>query len=344
MEYNKKELLIEITNKCPFNCIFCSSNSNINKHKFIDKNCFVNIIKDAKKVGIEIIQLSGGEPFLHPNIKEFIDLIIGEGFLLEIYTCGNIYIEGKYLNIPEEIFLAYNNNPNLTLRFNFQTIDEYDFDELMGNSSGLKNLIISINYCIKNNINAEVHIIPNCLNIKNLERTIEFLLNDLKLTHIKILRLILHGRAIKNFEKLIFDEKDLHYTLLRLREKYNYNEVEIGTAFSTYSNSCINCQAAENKYMITYDLKLFPCTAFKNKTKCFIKINDKHSYKKIVQHKLLNRELQIFKENLKCGYCLNKRNCNEICPIQKMTCIKLRQIDIISMATKKKAHYENIKV
>lgn len=324
----KKELLIEITNKCPFCCIFCSSYSSIKKNKFIKSSDFFKIISDAKEIGIDIIQLSGGEPFLHPKIKKFIDFVLKKGLLLEIYTCGNVYKDGNYLPIQSNLLLNYKNNPNLTLRFNFQTINEEVFKKLTNNSMGLENLITSIKRCTKNNIKTEVHIIPTSLNVTQLVPTIDYLLNELKITHIKILRLILHGRAQENYEKLIFNENDLNKTIFNLRKKYQTSEVEIGTAFSILSNSCRECQAAKNKFMITVDLKLFPCTAFKNKTDYFVKIDQKTSLKKIISHKLINRKMQICRENLKCNYCLDRESCNEICPIQKMVCNKFSQIDI----------------
>lgn len=329
----KKELLIEITNKCPFCCIFCSSYSSIKKNKFIKSSDFFKIISDAKEIGIDIIQLSGGEPFLHPDINKFIDFILERGFLLEIYTCGNVYKDGKFLPIQSNLLLNYKNNPNLTLRFNFQTINEEVFIKLTNNSMGLENLITSIKRCTKNNINTEVHIIPTSLNVTQLVSTIDYLLNELKITRVKILRLILHGRAQENYEKLIFSENDLNKAIFVLRKKYSASEVEIGTAFSMLSNSCRECQAAKYKLMITVDLKLFPCTAFKNKTNCFVKIDQKTSLKKIISHRLIKRKMQILSENLKCNFCLDREICSEICPIQKMFCNNLTQIDIIKILT-----------
>lgn len=334
----KKELLIEITNKCPFNCIFCSSDSNIYKNKFINKSNFFKIISEAKKVGIKVIQLSGGEPFLHPDIKEFIDFILKKELLIEIYTCGNIYKDKKYLTIPEELLSNYKNNPNLTLRFNFQTIDEKRFIALTNNKYGLKNLITSIKICKKYKIKNEVHIVPNFLNIKQIELTIEFLLKELNITHIKILRLILHGRALQNSEKLIFDVNDLRNSISKIKKKYKKTEVEIGTAFSTLSNTCIDCQAGKNKFMITSDLKLFPCTAFKNETDCFIRINERNSLKKIISHKLIQRKIQKFYEKLGCNYCLKRESCYENCPIQKMICNKIMHTDITKPLIRMKVH------
>ena len=335
----KKELLIEITNKCPFCCIFCSSFSSIKKNKFIESSDFYKIINDARDLGFEIIQLSGGEPFLHPEINKFIDFILKKGLFLEIYTCGNIYQDGKTFPIQDNILLKYKKNPKLSLRFNFQTINEEIFRKLTNSSKGLKNLGTSIKKCVKYGINTEVHIIPTSLNLTQIDSTIHYLLNELNITHVKILRLILHGRAQENFEKLIFSEKDLNQVILNINKKYQISEVEIGTAFSNLSNSCRECQAAKYKYMITVDLKIFPCTAFKNKTNLYVKINDKTSLKKIISHKLINRKIQTFNENLKCNYCLNREICSEICPIQKIMCTELSQFDLTKPLTIARYHH-----
>ena len=92
----KKELLIEITNKCPLNCIFCSSHSNLRKNRHINKETLKKIILDAKRLRIEKIQLSGGEPFQHPDIDELIGVILEKNFELEIYTCGNVFLNNYF--------------------------------------------------------------------------------------------------------------------------------------------------------------------------------------------------------------------------------------------------------
>lgn len=338
----KKELLIEITNKCPLNCIFCSSYSNVRKSRFINKRIIKRIILDAKKVRIEKIQLSGGEPFQHPDIDDLIGFVLENGFELEIYTCGNIYLNKKYHPIPEHFLQKYRNKSNLTLRFNFQTNNRRIYELLTQNNFALDNLISSIKCANENHINTEVHIIPTNLNIDQLDDTIDFLLNKLKITRIKILRLIFHGKAEENVDYLIFDEKKLYQNILRLKQKYNDSEVEIGTAFSILSNSCVECQAAISKFMITTDLKVFPCTAFKNKTKCYIKISKKNSFKKIISAKLINRKLQHFNENLECSYCLNRNECIEICPIQREICKKIIKIDLIKHVIQSQALHSNI--
>ena len=329
----KKELLIEITNKCPLECIFCSSNSNLKKKKFIDIKDLKKLVLDAKKVDIETIQLSGGEPFQHPDIIKLVKFILNCKLNLVIYTCGNIKNNGCNQPIPLKFLKNFQNNKNLVLRFNFQTIDKKIYEYLTKNEYALDNLIKSIKNCAMYNIKTEVHVIPNNLNINTIEETIDFLLTELNVKHIKLLRLIFHGRASDNIENLVFDEDYLYHSILGLRDKYHNSDVEIGTAFSILSNSCTECKAAISKFMVSVDLELFPCTAFKNLTNCSIIIDDNNSLKNIISHKLLNIKLQKFLERLECNYCKNKNSCLEICPIQKLVCKKIIKIDITKYLT-----------
>lgn len=327
---NQKELLIELTDKCPFNCIYCSSNSDIKKDHFIDPVNFFKIIRQAKHSKIDIIQLSGGEPFLHPKIEEFIEFILEQGFLLEIYTCGNLKKNGKFIPIPKRILEKYENNNLLTLRFNFQTINRRNFQKLTNTNKGFYNLITSIKYTNKYNIKSEAHIVPNKINLNDLEETIKFLLSKLKIKHIKLLRLIFHGRSKKNKSKLEYNINHLEKILKKIKEEYRSSEVEIGTAFSKLSNFCETCQAAESKFMISYDLKLFPCTSFKNQEICFIELEDLNNLEKIIKNGRLKNKLLNLNKYLNNFNYFQKETYSEICPIQRYLYIKENTRKIIN--------------
>ncbi|MBD3216131.1 MAG: radical SAM protein [Candidatus Lokiarchaeota archaeon] len=319
---NQRELLIELTDKCPFNCIYCSSDSNFLKDKFIKLTHLQEVISQAKFCDFDVIQLSGGEPFLHPDIEEIIDLILNNGFSLEIYTCGNVKNKYKLVPIPKKILKKYKDSKNLTLRFNFQTIDKNNFKKLTGNLSGLKNLITSILNANKYNIRTEVHIIPNRINLRDLKDTVVFLFEKLNIKHIKFLRLIFHGRAKNNQEELTYNNNDLKKILENIKKKFGNSDVEIGTSFSILSNSCNKCQAAKTKYMISYDLKLFPCTSFKNLKLCNVQLNEINRMGKVIKNGVLFNELKIFRKQLKCNSCSKIEKCYEVCPVQRFLCKK----------------------
>ena len=84
-----KDLCFEIIEKCPNNCKFCSSNSCYDKDKIISFDKFKETI-DYFMVngGIEELSLSGGEPFLHPDLSKMIAYAKKYGIRVVVFTSG----------------------------------------------------------------------------------------------------------------------------------------------------------------------------------------------------------------------------------------------------------------
>ena len=84
-----KDLCFEIIETCLNNCMFCSSNSNCNKTKIIKFDDFKRVIDYfISKGGIEELSLSGGEPFLHPDLLKMVDYAKSFGIGTVIFTSG----------------------------------------------------------------------------------------------------------------------------------------------------------------------------------------------------------------------------------------------------------------
>ena len=89
-----KKVYIEITNRCNLSCEFCIKNQrnlkNINQDEF---NIILNKLKPyTKYLYFHIL----GEPLLHPNINNLIDLARNEDFFINITTNG--YLINKISN------------------------------------------------------------------------------------------------------------------------------------------------------------------------------------------------------------------------------------------------------
>ena len=68
-----KNLLIEVTNLCNCNCIFCANNKMQRKRKFIDKDLVFNVLRDAYELGTrEVGFYTTGEPLLNTDLLLFI--------------------------------------------------------------------------------------------------------------------------------------------------------------------------------------------------------------------------------------------------------------------------------
>ena len=67
-----KQISIEIIHKCPNRCLHCSSNSDINCTLKIETAEVKKIIDSASKLNTEVLNISGGEPFLHDGLLEIV--------------------------------------------------------------------------------------------------------------------------------------------------------------------------------------------------------------------------------------------------------------------------------
>ena len=84
-----KDLCFEVIHTCPNNCKFCSSNSSIGATKIISLDDFKRTVNHfMKNGGIEEISISGGEPFLHPDLMEMVRFCKSLNIRTVIFTSG----------------------------------------------------------------------------------------------------------------------------------------------------------------------------------------------------------------------------------------------------------------
>lgn len=82
------KIYIEITNSCNFNCSFCSKSNRNLKSLSIEE--FKIIINEVKEYTDLITLHVKGEPLLHPNLKEFLDIVKEAGLKVNITTNGSL--------------------------------------------------------------------------------------------------------------------------------------------------------------------------------------------------------------------------------------------------------------
>lgn len=84
-----RDLCFEIIQKCPNNCKFCSSNSSIKEETTIPIDMFKKTINHFLEAGgVTEVSLSGGEPFLHPDLFEMVKFCKENKIRTVIFTSG----------------------------------------------------------------------------------------------------------------------------------------------------------------------------------------------------------------------------------------------------------------
>lgn len=258
------EISIEILQRCPNRCIYCSSHSNPQATHIISFEIIKNIIDDAKSLGCKTVCLSGGEPFLHPQILDIISYIAKQQLICYVYTSG-IYMKDEiYSSLPNEYIEAIRGMVDKVI-FNVEADSSTLYDQIMGTDvGGFDMMKKSINDCVSSGLVVETHVVPMQVNFKHLKSIFE-MCYQLGVSKVSILRLVLQGRALVNLSLVKLtgeDSREVTKLIKALKEAYK-GKVRIGLPYSD-SNCRIYCKAASDKINIRYDGNVYPCEVFKD--------------------------------------------------------------------------------
>ena len=164
---------IKITNYCNNNCPMCHENSSINgKHAVLDYP-FLNTLSSGTELAI-----GGGNPFSHPNLKDFLISMKEKGIICNVTINQNHFV--KYLKVIKKLI-----DEKLIYGLGVSIIDESNIEEI-------------INFA-KENENVVIHLIAGLIKTS--------LLNKLYDKHLKVLILGYKeiGRGVNYFNKSIKD-------------------------------------------------------------------------------------------------------------------------------------------
>lgn len=258
------EISIEITQQCPNHCIHCSSYSTWHTKMIMPWLKLREVIDDAVTLGAKTICLSGGEPFLHPDIVDIVNYIREKDCSCFIYSSGIIYDGITHNALKTEVLEAISKSVTKII-LNYEAADSQTYNQIMGtNFGGYDILKQSIVRCVKAGIRVETHVVPMKINYKQI-RDIISQCDKLGVEQVSFLRIVMHGRALENTESIILTESEVNSfkdLVQKIREKGSV-KVRLGIPFSDCSTR-INCLTGTKKLNIRYDGKVYPCEAFKN--------------------------------------------------------------------------------
>ena len=258
------EISIEILQRCPNRCIYCSSHSNPQATHLIPFEIIKNVIDDAKSLGCKTVCLSGGEPFLHPQILDIISYIAKQQLTCYVYTSGIYMKDEVYSSLPNEYIEAIRGMVDKVI-FNVEADSSALYDQIMGTDvGGFDMMKKSINDCVSSGLVVETHVVPMQVNFKHLKSIFE-MCYQLGVSKVSILRLVLQGRALENLSLVKLsgkDNREVTKLIKALNESYK-GKVRIGLPYSD-SNCRIYCKAASDKINVRYDGNVYPCEVFKD--------------------------------------------------------------------------------
>ncbi|MBC6721370.1 radical SAM protein [Treponema sp. Marseille-Q4130] len=312
------EIALEITQKCPNNCIYCSSCSSWNANSYIEFDVIKEVIQDMSDLGIKKLCISGGEPFLHPDVLRIINFASERKIEVTIYSSGIVR------NIDQTSFLtlaflkACKKNGLSSIIFNMQAGEEKKYNEIMKTLGNFPKLIESIKNAKLVGLEAEIHFVPMKVNIDQIEFVIS-LSEKIGIRKVSFLKLVPQGRAFTNKNLIELNEKEYCNFNLHLKELSKSAKIDIRLGIPFSENTNIKCHAVSGKLAIRYDGAVLACEAFKG-----LPIRDSYGneilpdniktrrLKDILQESEYLKACKIFIDTYSKSY-----SCCENCPVQK---------------------------
>lgn len=312
------DISLEILQKCLNNCLYCSSNSCHNSKTILRLDTIKRIVDDVVFLGAKRLCLSGGEPFLHPNIVEVIEYAAQKGLIVDVYSSGIVGERNLEKSISKEMLGKCKQSGLNRIMFNVQAADPEVYDTIMNTKGKYDLLIQSIINAEECQIDTEIHFVPMKQNYNQVTNVVK-LADKLNVCCVSFLRLVPHGRAKDNKDKIMLSDDELRNIQ---KELYCIKEagkkVRIGLPLS-HTDVETKCHAVREKLYIKFDGSVYGCEAFK-----YIKFFTEDMKEVIPDNVLHNRIREIYNDSL----FLNKSielvdrysgDCTgcENCPVQK---------------------------
>jgi radical SAM protein with 4Fe4S-binding SPASM domain len=92
-KYITESAQIEITNKCNLSCLHCFNNSGESCPKEFTTPEILSLIDVLSSMGVHKITLTGGEPFLHPDLFQIVEHARKAPMTVTIFTNGTLITE-----------------------------------------------------------------------------------------------------------------------------------------------------------------------------------------------------------------------------------------------------------
>ncbi len=172
-------LWLEITAKCNLECMHCYSNSSPREtlRGRLQTDNWLAILQEAATVGCRQLQFIGGEPTLHPELKEMIAFARSQGYtFIEVFTNATTINNALLTSLIEN---------DVQVATSFYSIDPAVHDLITNHPGSFDLTLANIKRLVATGVPLRVGIIETSLNVGHADSA-QSLLQDLGVLEIRV--------------------------------------------------------------------------------------------------------------------------------------------------------------
>lgn len=305
-----KEVKIELTNKCSRNCKHCSSSATSDSKylKELEFKDVVKIIEEAKKMGVETIVFTGGEPLMYDKLSQLVKLTSSLGMKSTIYSFAfrNDQTLNQYRNLIENGLnkIVYSLADTLSVEDELSTYEKEDFfDKVFKDNSAT----LGFHYAVsKDSIDRLGEVVNN---------TIETFDKKKYFDKISLLRFVPHGKGTSDMDlskEELLSVKDLYL------KSSNKSRIRLGSPWNILGIENNPCIIADEIMIIGFDGVAYPCDSIKYFTKLGISGNIKDNSLSELYNSEYFSNIRNLKVGNSCSSCKQYNICKSGCIGQKI--------------------------
>lgn len=269
--YILREVCFEITNLCALDCVHCSNFDSSATHKTYHRlQQIKRTIDDMAALGAGILEFSGGEPLMHPDIIKAIQYAKTKHLKTVLYTSGIV-------SNADPCFMPLSTARRLqkfglnTIVFNLEGSTPTTHESITRVPGSFENTIKSLRNASSQGLQIAIHFVPMKPNFKDLGNVVK-LCHNLKVSEVGILRFVPQGRGHIYAKELALSKEEtleLMYDITRIKHSLTKTPtIRVGRP----QNFCplvdpsarFNiCNAGISKCLIKPNGEVVPCPAFK---------------------------------------------------------------------------------
>lgn len=305
------EIMIEITNSCNLSCKYCyKSELKYKDGDFIN----IDIIKAiANSIGIHgdtIVYLEGGEPFLHPQINEIMEVLKSYNIPVDILSNGTI-MPDEFLEKFKDGFL----NRIDDIQISLDGINDFN-----KSNRGIKSeeILKNIKKLNRYGINPRINCIVTKYNYKGIIELLKVLNSECNISIISF-----NTPIGKSNKELVLDDINAVKLFKDIKELSTKINFPIQGSVINLEYSCLEkqvrnevhfrCTAMRSKMCISTNGDVYPCVFLENRMKPLGNINEKNISEIWNSEESSQYVSKIIKKNLKCINCNNSQLCTQYC-------------------------------
>lgn len=246
----------EITKKCPLKCKHCFNESGLKKQDELTSKQIIEILYKLKRIGVQKIMLTGGEPLSKPGFSEILKVATQLFIGVSIGTNG-YYINEKFVNKISEY------SRNMVFQISVDGL-ETNHDNIRGTKGSFKKAIKAIELLSDANINVIVANTLNKFNFEDIENVTKLVKNK-GAKQINYSSTLEAGRARNNNLNEGFNSNKFDSMVRKMDEKYTdesffVNDDQIDEEI--INNKYVSCGAGDTQICIRENGDISPCVHF----------------------------------------------------------------------------------